>query len=512
MTFHRSIRAFGGLATVLFLAGAWLLPPGLAEEKAGKGGGVVMFGDGPGRNLVNVTDKGAPDDFGIDLVRNKKVLNTKRRLLWTAKLGTKAYGGPIIAGGRIFVGTNNGQPRDPKKDDDLGVLMCFEAKTGKFLWQHTHEKLPGGERTDHPKEGIASVPAVEAGRVYYLSNRCEVICAEVEKGKVLWAHDLIKNYDVFPCQLATSSPLILGDTLYIMTGHGVDIGTGEVPNKKAPSLVALDKKDGKLKWKFTVPGEIIRGQWSSVAAATIDGKTQIIMAAGDSYVYGLSADKGEVLWKFNYNPSSFKEPYKPGGAGEQCFVIGVPVIVDGKCYVAIGQEPEDGQGKGGLWCIDITKKPTNKEKDLSAVDEKDPASPKNKGSGLVWFYGGEANPARAGGIEYRFGRTPTTVAVHDGLVYASELAGFLHCLDAKTGKHYWEHDLDDSTWCSPYYVDGKVYIGSDNGTVIVFKAGKTEPTAKTVKKSRFGESIKVPPVFVDGILYVNTGKYLHAFK
>ena len=73
-----------------------------------------------------------------------------------------------------------------------------------------------------------------------------------------------------------------------------------------------------------------------------------------------------------------------------------------------------------------------------------------------------------GGREYVFGRTISTVAVHDGLVYAAELDGYLHCLDAKTGKKYWEHDLKDGTWCSPYYVDGKVYIGTDDGDLYVF--------------------------------------------
>ena len=55
------------------------------------------------------------------------------------------------------------------------------------------------------------------------------------------------------------------------------------------------------------------------------------------------------------------------------------------------------------------------------------------------------------------------MAVHDGLVYAAELDGFLHCLDANTGRKYWDYDLKDGTWNSPFYVDGKVFLGIGSG-------------------------------------------------
>ena len=52
-----------------------------------------------------------------------------------ARLGTETHGTPVVAGGRVYIGTNNGEPRDPKHQGDRGVLMCFEEKTGRFLWQ-----------------------------------------------------------------------------------------------------------------------------------------------------------------------------------------------------------------------------------------------------------------------------------------------------------------------------------------------------------------------------------------
>ncbi|MGL4553275.1 MAG: PQQ-binding-like beta-propeller repeat protein, partial [Gemmataceae bacterium] len=461
---------------------------------------LTMFGGTVERNLVNVRDKGIPDDFAV-----KK--GAEKRVKWVAKMGNHAYGGPIVAGGRVFVGTNNANPRDPAKKDDLGVVMCFDEATGKFLWQITHDKLPDGETNDSPKQGVASSPAVEGKHLYYVSNRCELVCAGVEKGDTVWKLDMIKDLKVFPGQLANASPLIHGDLVYAITGHGVDIGNGKCPNE-APAIVAVNKATGKVAWSYTVPAAaILRGQWSSPAASVVGGKLQVLLAGGDGYLYGLSGDKGELLWKFDCNKKK-ATPYKPGGSGEKCFIVGVPVVVDGKALVAVGQEPDDGQGEGHLWCIDITKKPANADKDLSPVgDDFDPASPKNKDSGLVWHYGGKSEKGAA--RDYNYGRTITTVAVHDGLVYASELAGFLHAVDLKTGKKVWEYDLQDSTWCSPYYADGKVFVGTDGGDVYVVPAGRKEPA---VKKIEVGQQIKVPPVVANGVLYVNNGTYLYAIK
>src|SRR5439155_3847619 len=121
----------------------------------------------------------------------------------SAALGGHAYGGPVIAGGRIFVGTNNEEPRDRKVRGDKGVLMCFREKDGKFLWQIVHDKLPTGDLNDYARQGIISTPAVEGERVYYVSNRAELVCADVAgdektgKGKIKWKYDMIKELNVF---------------------------------------------------------------------------------------------------------------------------------------------------------------------------------------------------------------------------------------------------------------------------------------------------------------------------
>ena len=111
--------------------------------------------------------------------------------------------------------------------------------------------------------------------------------------------------------------------------------------------------------------------------------------------------------------------------------------------------------------------------------------------------------------EWVFGRSMSTVAVHDGIVYAAELAGYLHAIDAKTGKKLWEHDFTEDSWCSPYYVDGKVYLGTNAGELYIFPAGKTKAAPKKVN---IGPPLRMPVVAANGVLYINGGSTLYAIK
>jgi outer membrane protein assembly factor BamB len=502
-----------GLLFVAFLLLPLVVSPSEArrEEKAekeapGKGTSVaVMFGGTPERNLANTVEKNIPGDWSVEKKAPKKVK-------WNTQLGGLAYGGPIVAEGKVFVGTSNDKPRDPKIKGDRGVVMCFDEKTGNFLWQLVHDKLE--EAIDTPRIGIASTPAIENGKLYYVANTCELVCATTDKGKILWSLDMIKTLGVYPGavggSLANCSPLIIDNLVIVSTSNGTEGPDGKVKAPKAPSLIAVDKEKGTVVWQCAAPGEnILLGQWSSPTAAKIEGKWQVIYGFGDGWLRGLDAATGQILWKFDGNPKGAK--FDPGKKDSKNYFVATPVVHDNKAYIAVGQSPDAGNGVGHLWCIDLTKKPTNKELDLSPVDNDfDPKSPKNKDSGLVWHHGGAILPKPAGNERiYHFGRTVSTVAIHDGIVYAAEFSGFLQALDAKTGAKLWEYDLNDTTWSSPYYVDGKVMIGVENGDFFVFEAGRTlkEPT-----KINMEHSVSTPPMAANGVLYISNGISLFAVK
>jgi outer membrane protein assembly factor BamB len=479
-----------------------------AEPEKAKPAAPVMFGNGPGRNLVNTIDKGLPATWAVDQGKEMNVL-------WSAKLGTYSYGGPVVAGGKVFVGTNNKPPRDPNVKGEKGVLVCFDAQTGKFRWQNVHDYVDG---IGHGDSGVCSTPAIEGERIYYVSTSCELVCAGVEKGNILWSLDMIKTLNVFPGgtegSVANSSPLILGDLVYVLTANGVEGGPpmDKPKSPMAPSLVAVDKMTGKLAWSDNSPGENIKdGQWSSPAAAEVNGEWQVIYGGGDGWLYAFEAKKGELRWKFNCNPKG--AVFKLGGRGDFGYIIAVPVVYEKHLYVGTGSGPDDGAGVGHLWCIDLEKATakgkTNPGKDVSAVNNDfDPKSKANENAGFAWHQGGKILPKPPPGQrEYAFGRTLSTVAVHDGLVFAPEIAGYLHCFDAKTGKENWIYDLKESTWNSPYVVDGRVMLGLDNADLYIFKADKQ---LNKPEKIEMGEPLKTPPVVVNGVLYIANGQNLYA--
>ena len=105
-----------------------------------------------------------------------------KNIKWVARLGSQTYGNPVVADGKVYVGTNNsgGWIERFPGDVDLGVLLAFDIKDGKFLWQHSSEKLPTGRVHDWPLQGICSAAYVEGDRLYYVTSRGEVACLDTE--------------------------------------------------------------------------------------------------------------------------------------------------------------------------------------------------------------------------------------------------------------------------------------------------------------------------------------------
>ncbi|MEK6674554.1 MAG: PQQ-binding-like beta-propeller repeat protein [Planctomycetota bacterium] len=473
------------LATVFLMVGAVSAEP---LEKAKKGDW-SMWGGSPDRNMVS-------GETGIPTVWDAK---KKENIHWAAPLGSQSYGNPIIVNGKIFIGTNNGGGFRPNIKGDKGLMLCLEEKTGKMLWQATHDKLPSGRVNDWPEQGICSSPVVEGNRLYYVSNRCELVCADTEglldgkndgplenetykesqDGDYIWILDMIEELGVFPHNLATSSPVLAGDTLFVHTSNGVDEGHLNLPAPRAPAFIAVDKKTGKVVWERNDPGEhTLHGQWSSPTYGVIGGRPQVIFAGGDGWCYSFEPKSGELIWKYNLNPKDAK--YTLGGKGTKSYIIGTPVIQNDRIFLAVGQDPEHGEGPGHLHAIDGTK--------TGDVTE----------SAKVWERGGA-----------EFHRTLSTVAVADGLVYASDLSGFLYCLDEKTGKLHWKHDTMAAIWGSPYVVDGKVMLGDEDGKVVVLQHGKE---MKVLATNELENSVYTTPVASNGTLYIANRNTLFAIR
>jgi outer membrane protein assembly factor BamB len=455
--------------------------------------------------MVNTIDKNIPAEWSVQEGATKNVK-------WAVKIGTgrTGYMPPAIADGKVYIAANNSEPSDPKVKGKKAVLKCFRESDGKFLWQIAHDPAPpevaNGSGGSSAEDGLVSTPFVDGGRLYYVTPAAEVVCADTD-GKIVWRYDMIKELKVFPCYCSSCSPLVVGDRVFVVTGNGVDSHTGEIVSPKAPSFAAFDKKSGKHLWSSNLPGaNILDGQWTSPAYAVGGGKEQVIFPGGDGWLYSLGPDTGNLIWKFDCNPKSAKG--KKEGRDAANYLLAAPVIYENRVYIGVGHNPEGGPGSqaGHFWCIDITK-----TGDVSPVNDNfDPKAEVNKNSGLVWHYGGWVTPRPKRGRPEAFGYTLSTVAVHDGLVYAADYTGFLTCLDAKTGQKQWDFDLLATVWSSPYYVDGKVFLGTDKSEVAVFPAGKTPPQKKDVKRTDVGEMVKAPVLAANGTLFVVTSTYLYA--
>jgi outer membrane protein assembly factor BamB len=480
-------RLLAALIAVAPLLAALAARPAASGEAKG-GEDWPMFGGSPSRNMANTTVKNPPTEWAVE--------GKPKNVRWSANSGGRGYGSPVVAGGRVFVSTNNRPPHDPKIKGPKAIILCFNEKDGKFLYQIVHDMAPPPVDPQAKEDGMCSTPAVEGDRLYYVTPGAVVVCADVKDGKAVWTYDLMKELKVFVCIINSCSPLVVGDTVYVMTGNGVD-GQGDVPTPKAPSFVALTKKDGKLKWQSNLPGaKIMHGQWGNPAWAEASGRKQVLFPGGDGYLYSLDPETGKLIWKFQCSP-----PFKGNGGNpnERNYLVSTPVVYGDKAYIGIGAPPESGYGNrvGHYWCIDITK-----TGDVSpAADDFDPKSPKNKNSALVWHYGGEINPRPKQGRPVHFGPTICTAAVQDGLVYITEERGYLHCLDAATGQKQWEHDFKGLLWGSAYWAGGKVFVGTDDGEVHIFAAGRQ---ARRLGSVDMGEPVQSTPVVANGTLFITT--------
>ena len=129
----------------------------------------------PGENIPAAWDVGK-----FNLVTGEQIAGLSKNIKWAARLGSQSYGNPVVADGRVFVGTNNGTgylERFPR-EVDLGCLLCFRETDGEFLWQYSAEKLLTGRVHDWPRQGICSTPLVERDRMWLVDNRGRVVCLD----------------------------------------------------------------------------------------------------------------------------------------------------------------------------------------------------------------------------------------------------------------------------------------------------------------------------------------------
>lgn len=520
-----------------------LMGPAAAWMTAGGAGAAdwPQWGGRDSRNMVS-EETGLPDSFepgkkmpsgnGIDPATTKNVK-------WTARLGSAAYGNPTVAGGKVFLGTDDLTVAEDSRftRSKGGLVQCLDEATGELVWQ-----LVCPKRTDIPKEmhfsqqhlGVCSSPTVDADRVYVVSSAGDVLALDVDgqadgndgpytdegqymaghgkkpveladgDGDILWRFDPIEDLGVFVHDAASCSVLVHGDVLYLSTSNGIDQPHEKILAPEAPAMIALDKRTGRLVARENegISARLFHCQWSSPSLAPVNGRALVFFGGGDGVCYAFEALAAvpeepvplKLVWSYDCNPPEYRVrdgkpiPYYEGDKRKgystnkndgryvgPSQIIATPVFHAGRVYVAIGQDPAHGRGRGLLHCIDATR--------TGDVTE----------TGKIWSYDG-------------LDRSMATVTIADGLVYASDVAGRLHCLDADTGQVYWVHDMGSETWGGALVADGKLYIGNKR-EFFILAAGR-EP--KVLSRLSLGSPAYSTPIVANGVVYVASQRYLWA--
>ncbi len=393
---------------------------------------------------------------------------------FSVPLGTETYGGPVIAGELVLVGTNNERPRVAGESGDRGVLLALDRTTGALRWQTSHPKHERGADFDWPLQGLCGAPLWDGEALVYLSNRGELV-RRTPAGLELWRRDLVRELGVHPRFMTASSPLRVGALVVAATSHG-PAEDGSVARPDAPSLIAVELASGALVWQNAAPGGgLFEGQWASPTFARVGGRERVVYPAGDGLIYGIDAASGAVAIRFDANAYLGL----PAPSAAAVAFLASAVVVGERLYIAAGRDPEaHASGPGHLFALALGPGPD--------------AAPR-----VIWHF-----------THQRFGRSLSTVAVSGDRLYVADLNGFLFCLDAGSGALHFVHDLLAPVWSSPLVADGKVYLGDTDGDLVVLRDAAA---ALVLHQVNLGDGIYASPVAADGVLYVATRRTLFAF-
>lgn len=514
-------------------AAMWMLAANCATDLVRAGDWPQWGGNDPGRNMVS-TETRLPESFQLSG-------ETLENVRWMVSLGSHIYGNPTVANGRVFVGTDDRLLSDDPRFHRThgGMVWCLEEATGRMLWrlvvpERSANRLPAGALYGQQYNGTCSSAAVVGKRAFLVTSACEVVCLDANgqadgndgpfkdearymagednppvklgprDADIIWVCDMVEQFGVCPHDVASCSPLVDGRILYTETCNGVDKPHKTCLRPDAPSFIALDTETGRLLATDTegLGRTMWHCEWSPPSLGVVRSRKLVFFGGGDGICYAFEAltsvpDKPvhfKKVWQYDCVPPNYRQPegkpfdYYIGDKRKKYStnkndgkflgpseIISTPVFHNGRVYVTIGQDPAHGRGRGLLHCIDASK-----TGDITQ-------------SGRVWTYDA---------IE----RTISSVAIADGLLYAVDLAGRVHCLNVQTGQPYWVYETHEESWASPLVADGKLFVKTSK-RLHVFALGEE---AKPLAEINIGSPSS--PIAANGTLFVSSTRSLYAVQ
>jgi outer membrane protein assembly factor BamB len=333
------------------------------------------------------------------------------------------------------------------EDQGERVLLCLDRHSGKVLWQQVvlTAKL---EKKHHLNSFASSTPVTDGHHVWvtFLAfPDMQVACYDLDGNKV-WQRSPGKLLSVHGF---CTSPILHKDLL-ILNGD---------QDAKA-YLVALDKNTGEERWRVDRPNRT-RSYCTPILIQTLKrpGVTQLVLS-GSKCVTGYDADTGKPVWIHD-------------GPTEQ--YVASLVLHEGVLFLTTGFPERHLMGLS-----------PDGEGNITGTDS------------VLWHIPHVVNGER--GASY----VPSPIA-HAGYFYVVSDAGYLSCLEAKTGKRLWMRKLGRRHSASPVLVEGHLLFPDDDGNCFVVKASAH---FEVVHKNVLGEECYASPAVAHGQLFIRTLNHL----
>ncbi|MDG2105413.1 MAG: PQQ-binding-like beta-propeller repeat protein [Pirellulaceae bacterium] len=228
---------------------------------------------------------------------------------WKSELPGRGAATPILVGDRIFVTAFDGFGLTVENAGELKDLrhhlLCFDKNTGQPVWQRevTGTSLLQKMNPELVRHGFASSTPVSDGQNVYVFFGVTGVFAFDLNGELLWQRNLGLETHYFG---SSSSPIVYGDLLIVNASIESD------------TIYALDKNTGACVW--TIPK--IRECWSTpVIGKNAQGVDEMVVSSKD-IVAGYDPTTGKQLWR---------------ASGILDYVVSVPIIVEGVCYLTGGK-------------------------------------------------------------------------------------------------------------------------------------------------------------------------------
>lgn len=394
---------------------------------------------------------------------------TGENILWRTPIPGLAHSSPVVWGDRVFVTTaissrtgasfKPGLYGDGDASDDMSphkwVLYAIDKKTGKIAWERTaFEGEPRNKR--HIKSTYASASPATDGRIVVAWFGSQGVYAYDVNGAPLWNVDLgrvdMGAYDIPSYEWGPASSPIIWNGLVVL----------QVDTQADSFLLALDAATGRTVWKTE------RDELPSWGTPTV-----------------ISTPKGEELvtnasnFIRGYDPKTGKERWRLGGSSK--ITAPTPFGADGLIVVASGRGPERP--------IFVVRPGANGDITL----------PKDQTSteAVAW--------SKTGRGSYM----PTPLA-YEGILYVLANNGVFDAYDLETGQEIYRQRLEpvgSGFSASPVAADGRIYLSSEDGEIIVVAAGRE---FKKLGVNSMGELLMATPALSDGAMYVRSAGSLFA--